>query len=76
MNLNLPVCITLVVMMLSAGAAGDDFHPDRCEILPLPGHQISFAIDGIELVGRARLRASRMARSCKFLEHHFLRLLK
>ncbi|MEO1979356.1 MAG: PmoA family protein [Fuerstiella sp.] len=48
LNLNLPVCITLVVMMLSAGAAGDDFHPDRCEILPLPGHQISFAIDGIE----------------------------
>lgn len=48
MALGLPAWITSIVMALSAAAPGDDFQPDRCEILPLPERQISFSIDGIE----------------------------
>ncbi|MEO2015557.1 MAG: DUF6807 family protein, partial [Fuerstiella sp.] len=48
MKCSLPACITFVAMMSSTGAAGDDFQSDRCEVLPLPEHQASFSIDGIE----------------------------
>ena len=48
MNLNTVVFVATVLAMLPAGASGDDFRPDRCEILPLPDHQVSFSIDGIE----------------------------
>lgn len=27
---------------------GGDFAPDRCELIPLPDHQVSFQIDGVE----------------------------
>ena len=45
---SLPVCITLILMTSSVVAPGDDIHQDRCEVLPLPEHQVSFSIDGIE----------------------------
>jgi hypothetical protein len=48
MRSHLFVCVTSLFAMLPARAPGDDFQPDRCEILPLPGHQVSFSIDGIE----------------------------
>ena len=48
MNLNTVVFVVTVLAMLPAGAPGDDFRPDRCEVLPLPDHQVSFSIDGVE----------------------------
>ncbi|MDG1894133.1 MAG: PmoA family protein [Fuerstiella sp.] len=48
MNLNTVVFVVTVLAMLPAGAPGDDFRPDRCEVLPLLDHQVSFSIDGVE----------------------------
>lgn len=39
----------LAVVWLSVPQAfSEDFFPERCELLPLPDHQVSFQIDGIE----------------------------
>jgi len=44
------VFITAVAACLcfATTVVADDFKPDRCEVIPLPGHQVSFTIDGIE----------------------------
>lgn len=42
---------TITVLSLAAClrlAAAEDFRMTRCEVLPLPGHQVSFQIDGVE----------------------------
>lgn len=38
----------LALLLTSATRAADVFHVDRCQIIPLPNHQVSMQIDGIE----------------------------
>ncbi|MFV1964053.1 MAG: PmoA family protein [Pirellulaceae bacterium] len=41
--------LLLVLLLMASTLPGEDpFTPDRCEIVPLPEHQVSFQIDGVE----------------------------
>lgn len=44
------VAALLAASILAPDLQADDptFQPSRCEIIPLPGHQVSFQIDGVE----------------------------
>lgn len=42
------ICIASCVLLAAAVHADEPFQLNRCELLPLPEHQVSFQIDGIE----------------------------
>lgn len=50
----LPVVLSGSLMILFPGSASGadesakEYQPDRCELIPLPEHQVSFQIDGVE----------------------------
>ena len=45
------VVFFLMVSVSWQFAMGDDFKPERCEVIPLPGDQVSLRIDGVEKLG-------------------------
>ena len=45
------VVFLLMVSVSWQFAMGDDFKPERCEVIPLPGDQVSLRIDGVEKLG-------------------------
>ncbi len=42
------LCFIGVVVLLSRVSRAQSFELSRCEVLPLPGHQVSLSIDGVE----------------------------
>lgn len=49
--LPMSICLAFALASLQprlSSAMADDFQANRCEVIPLPDHQVSFRIDGVE----------------------------